>query len=175
MMTETTVPAAGHAIARVGVRWLALLVPVAVATLAVGVIVVERVTELPAANTDYSVVIDPGVHPVTPNGRAAAIARRYLDDQTSELAAPGIRVPPVIFSATASLARDARRIEPAIPEAAATAQPDRVVWVVRATGDMLILHDLPWSSAGTPYPSGTIVIDDATGSILGVYPREPGT
>jgi hypothetical protein len=27
---------------------------------------------------------------------------------------------------------------------------------------------VPWSSKWTPYPAGNIVIDDATGSILGV-------
>ena len=72
-------------------------------------------------------------------------------------------------------ARDARQLERRIPDAQPAAQPDRIVWIVRVSGDFLNLHDLPWSQSGTPDPSGTIVIDDATGTILGVYPHDPGT
>jgi hypothetical protein len=54
--------------------------------------------------------------------------------------------------------------------------------VTKGVGDYLNLRDLPWSR-GTeqtddplliacegPGPAGTLVIDDATGSVLGVYP-----
>lgn len=155
--------------------WLAASGAVIAALVMVGIVVAQQVTQLPPANPDYSVTIAPGVRPVTPNGRIAAIARRYLDDQTPELAAPNIHQPPVVISATATFARDARQLEPGIPDAQAAAEPDRIVWIVRASGDSLNLHDLPWSNSGVPYPSGNIVIDDATGTILGVYPHAPGT
>jgi hypothetical protein len=145
------------------------------ALVVIGIVVAQQVTRLPPANPDYSVALAPGVRPAAPNGRIAAIARRYLDDQTPELAAPNIHQPPMVISATATLARDARQVEPGIPDAQAAAQPDRIVWIVRASGDFLNLHDLPWSSSGAPYPSGNLVIDDATGTILGVYPHAPGT
>lgn len=43
------------------------------------------------------------------------------------------------------------------------------------SGDFLNLDDLPWSSRGGADPSGSIVIDDTSGTILGVYPHDPGT
>lgn len=155
--------------------WLAASGAVIAALVVIGIVVAQQVTQLPPANPDYSVTIAPGVRPATPNGRIAAIARRYLDDQMPELAAPNIHQPPVVISATATLARDARQLQPRIPDAQPAAQPDRIVWIVRVSGDFLNLHDLPWSQSGTPDPSGTIVIDDATGTILGVYPHDPGT
>ena len=57
-----------------------------------------------------------------------------------------------------------------------------IVWVTKGTGDYLNLSDHPWSpkSASAPEsdagdcfqpgPVGTLVIDDATGDILGVLP-----
>ena len=119
-------------------------------------------------------VIADGVQPVTSNGQIAAIARHYLDEQTRELAAPGIHVPPMIFSVTATLARSAHDLESGVPDAQAAAAPERIVWVVRTSSDFLNLHDLPWSSRGTSYSSGTLVIDDGTDAVLGVYPRAPG-
>jgi hypothetical protein len=147
---------------------------VLVATIVIGIVVAQRVTELPAANLDYSVAIADGAQPVTSNGQIAAIARHYLDEQTPELAAPGIHVAPRIVSVTATLARSAHDLESGVPDAQAAAAPERIVWVVRASGDFLNLHDLPWSSRGTPYSSGTLVIDDGTDAVLGVYPRAPG-
>jgi hypothetical protein len=138
-------------------------------------LVVRQVDQLPPANTDYNVTISPGVRPATRNGTIAAIARHYLDAQTADLAAPNLHRAPVVISATVLPARDARQLEPGIPPAQVSEQPDRVVWVVRASGDFLDLHDLPWSSAGDPYPQGNIVIDDATGTLLGVYPHAAGT
>ena len=60
-----------------------------------------------------------------------------------------------------------RQLERRIPDAQAAARPDQIA---RVSGDLLDLHDLPWSSGGTPDPSGTIVIEDVTATILGVYP-----
>ena len=76
-------------------------------------------------------------------------------------------------SVSAVRAAAAPSLEPGVPAEAVAADPGRAVWVASVTGDFLNLHDLPWSSAGVPYPSGTIVIDDATGTILGVYSSGP--
>ncbi|HEX5466781.1 MAG TPA: hypothetical protein VFW92_08935 [Candidatus Limnocylindrales bacterium] len=153
---------------------LALLLAVAIAIQgAAAAIALQSARSLPAANTDYAVTIDDGVVPVTPNGEAAAIARHYLDEQTPELAAPQLHGAPTVINETAVLARDAAGLEAALPKAALAAHPDRVLWIVEVNGDLLDLHDLPWSTAGAPGPVGTIVIDDASGTILGVYPHVP--
>jgi cystathionine beta-lyase/cystathionine gamma-synthase len=78
-----------------------------------------------------------------------------------------------VLTEVATLAPDARRFEPAISAAQAAAQPGRIVWIVQVSGDFLNLRDLPWSRQGAPDPSGYIVIDDTTGTILGVYPHDP--
>jgi hypothetical protein len=167
-------PEVGRPWPRIRQCWAVASSAIIALLIVIGIVVAQRVTELPATNLDYSVVIADGVQPVTSNGQIAAIARHYLDEQTPELAAPGIHVPPRIFSVTATLARSAHDLEVSVPDAQAAAAPERIVWVVRASGDFLNLHDLPWSSRGTPYSSGTLVIDDATGTILGVYPHAPG-
>jgi hypothetical protein len=167
-------PEVGRQWPRIRSSWAVSLSAVLVATIVIGIVVAQRVAELPAANLDYSVAIADGAQPVTSNGQIAAIARHYLDEQTPELAAPGIHVAPRIVSVTATLARSAHDLESGVPDAQAAAAPERIVWVVRASGDFLNLHDLPWSSRGTPYSSGTLVIDDGTDAVLGVYPRAPG-
>ncbi len=151
---------------------------VLVATLAVmaaGLLafIVTRGTDVPPATPGYSVTVAESVTPNTPAERAAAIARHYLDLQTPELAAPGIHADPVVKSVSAVRADEAAALEPAIPADAVAADPGRIVWVASVTGDLLNLHDLSWSRAGTPYWSGTIVIDDAGGTVLGVFPGGP--
>jgi hypothetical protein len=165
---------AGRRLPRIRRSWAVASSAAVVALIVIGIIVAQRITQLPAANLDYSVAIGDGVQPVTSNGQIAAIARHYLDEQTPELAAPGIHVAPRIVSVTATLARSAHDLESGVPDAQVAAAPERIVWVVRASGDFLNLHDLPWSSRGTPYSSGTLVIDDGTEAVLGVYPRAPG-
>ena len=116
-----------------------------------------------------------GVHPVTQNGQVAAIARHYLDEQTPELAAPNIHEDPRVIAMTATFARSARDLEAGVPSAQVAAAPARTVWVVQVSGDFLNLHDLPWStSAAPPSTQGRLVIDDASGTILGAYPHAPG-
>lgn len=154
----------------VGRRWLAAIGTLAVAAVALSVFIVTRGTDLPPAARGYTVSVAAGLTTATSADRAAAIARHYLDLQTPELAAPGIHTDPIVRSVAAVRAVDSTGLEPGVPAQAVAADPGRVVWVAAVTGDLLNLHDLPWSSAGTPYPSGNIVIDDATGSILGVYP-----
>ena len=166
--------------AGVSVRWNrrsgVIAVLVAFALLTAGVLVAVAVTrgsELPPANSGYTVSIADGLTPTISAARAAAIARHYLDQQTRDLAAPGIHVDPIVRSVSAVRAAAAASLEPGVPAQTVSADPGRVVWVASVTGDFLNLHDLPWSSAGDPYPSGNIVIDDATETILGVYPSSP--
>jgi hypothetical protein len=162
---------------RIGVRgnrWsrVAIVAVLAVAMVLVAFIV-TRGTDLPPGASGYTVRVADGITPATPAARVAALARHYLDLQTPELAAPGIHTDPLVKSVSAVRAADAASLEPAIPADAVAADPGRVVWVASVTGDLLDLHDLPWSRAGAPNTSGTVVIDDATGAILGVYPRAP--
>ncbi|MEW6225811.1 MAG: hypothetical protein AB1627_14400 [Chloroflexota bacterium] len=153
---------------------IALLVGLVVTAMAAVVIaVVVTRTDLPSANSGYAVSVADGITPSTPAARAAAIARHYLDLQTPELAAPEIHADPVVRSVSAVRAADAASIEPDVPPQAVASDPNRVVWIASVAGDLLNLHDLPWSSDGDPYRSGNIVIDDATGKILGVYPGSP--
>ena len=160
-----------RAIGRRGIRrWPAVIATLAVAGAALLAFIVTRGPDMPAAAPGYTVTVAGGVTTTTSADRAAAVARHYLDLQTPELAAPGIHADPIVRSVAAGRAVDAAKLEPAVPAEAVAADPGRIVWVASVTGDFLNLHDLPWSRAGTPYPSGNIVIDDATGNILGVYP-----
>ena len=81
---------AGRRLPRIRPCWAVASSAVIVALIVIGIVVAQGVTQLPAANLDYSVAIGDGVQPVTSNGQIAAIARHYLDEQTRELAAPGI-------------------------------------------------------------------------------------
>lgn len=121
----------------------------------------------------YPVTIAPGITPALTTEQVAAISRGYLDAQTPQLAAPALHQPPLVLAEWATRARDAAVHEPRIPQEAVAQQPDRVVWVVLVSGDLLNLGAFPWSQSGAPDPGGNIVIDDATGSILGVYPHDP--
>ena len=127
------------------------------------------------------------LHPRLTARDAVAISHRYLDDQTPELAAPELHSPPKITRAWAVRANEAAALDGCI----ASVLGDPIVWVTKGQGDYLNLSDHPWStrigltdqlhpdptrliceSAG---PQGTLVIDDATGVILGVYPESPGS
>jgi hypothetical protein len=151
-------------------RWLALLAALAVLAVGLFAFVVVRGADMPPASPGYTVSVGAGIKPTTTADRAAAIARHYLDLQTPELAAPEIHTDPIVRSVSAVRAKDAPALEPRVPADAVAVDPSRVVWVAAVTGDLLNLNDLPWSSAGDPYTSGSIVIDDAAGTVLGVYP-----
>lgn len=125
------------------------------------------------APTGYVLTLAPGLSTNTSPAEAARVAVRYLDEQTLEIAAPNLHQEPVVHSVAAVLARDARQLEPGTPRIAIDENPTRIVWVVAVGGDFLNLHDLAWSRRGDPYPDGNVVIDDATGKILGVYPGSP--
>jgi hypothetical protein len=132
-------------------------------------------------NGPYTQSIADGVQPSRSVADAISISRAYLDAQTPEIAAPEQHIEPHITGIWAVAATDAHRIDGCIPDEASTA----VVWVTRGVGDYLNLRDLPWSqtttqanadtptamTCGGPGPAGTIVIDDASGAILGVFPE----
>jgi hypothetical protein len=88
-----------------------------------------------------------------------------------------------VNSVIAISASSARTVDGCIP----TVNSTDIVWVTKGTGDYLNLSDHPWSTRSSgaapqsvvgecslPGPAGTIVIDDATGNILGVFPEQPG-
>jgi hypothetical protein len=134
-------------------------------------------------NGQFQTSIAAGLTPRLAAADAVAISRAYLDRQTPELAVPQMHREPQISAVWALAARDAAAIDGCIPKRTS----DQVVWVTKGVGDYLNLRDLPWSHAtaqaeadtalamacGGPGPAGTIVIDDATGAILGVYPAIP--
>jgi hypothetical protein len=138
------------------------------------------------ANGPYMASVAPELHPRLSVQDAIKISRGYLDDQTPELAAPELHSPPRITSAWAVRANDASTLDGCIP----IVPGDQIVWVTKGQGDYLNLSDHPWSTrigwtdqldpnptrliCESPGPLGTLVIDDATGAILGVYPESPG-
>jgi hypothetical protein len=135
----------------------------------------------PPANGPYAATIAPGLNPRLTAGDAVRITRGYLDEQTPELAAPGLHISPTVAFVWAVRAVDAPALDGCIP----AEQGDRIVWVTKGQGDYLNLRDHPWSrqtsgqdaadpvlaSCEGPGPAGTLVIDDASGEILGVYPE----
>jgi hypothetical protein len=137
-------------------------------------------------NAPYTATVAPGLQPRLTAQDAMNISRRYLDDQTPELAAPELHIPPRITRAWAVYANEASALDGCIP----IVPGDQIVWVTKGQGDYLNLSDHPWSTridwadqldpnptrliCEAPGPQGTLVIDDATGAILGVYPESPG-
>lgn len=110
--------------------------------------------------------------------RAVAIGRDYLQRMRREIAAPELHEVAVIDHVWALAGSQAWQIDPCIPRV----DDATTVWVLRGTGDFLNLVDFAWSKnfgqfdAGFDLAcrgaatSGTIVVDDVTGYILGVYP-----
>ena len=139
-----------------------------------------------ALDGPYTASVGPELHPRLTAQEAIALSRRYLDDQTPELAAAELHAPPRITRAWAVRANEASALDGCIP----TVSGDQIVWVTKGQGDYLNLSDHPWSTSSfgisqvnpnpsrmiceAPGPQGTLVIDDATGVILGVYPESPG-
>lgn len=152
-----------------GASWLILLVVGAIVVIvAVGAAAI--LFRPSRALSGYTIDVAADVRPQMIPTSVVAVAVAYLDEQTPALAAPDLHVEPSIIRVVAAQAADVRTVEPAISDGSAMAQPERIVWVVFAVGDFLNLHDLPWSSASRPDPKGTVVIDDASGTILGVFP-----
>lgn len=129
-------------------------------------------------NGPYEASIADGLHPVRSTDDVVARSRAYLAQQTPLIAAPELHVAPHIAQVWAVRASDARHLDGCIPVQA----DDDIVWVTKGFGDYLNLQDLPWSHGTTPTDdpkiiacegpgaAGTIVIDDSSGEILGVFP-----
>ena len=117
-------------------------------------------TDLPAGMT--SVQTAAGV---------ARIARTYLLEQESQLAAPELHIEPDVVSVTLRPARQAPSVEPRVPSALAEAAGEDLVWVVAVAGDVFDHAVLPWSDGVQAHPCGSIVISDSDGAILGVFPH----
>jgi hypothetical protein len=112
---------------------------------------------------------------------AVRITRGYLDKQTPELAAPELHSSPRVTSVWAVRAADAPALDGCIPPE----EGEEIVWVTKGEGDYLNLQDHLWSkqvygpddadpirtSCEGPATAGTLVIDDGSGEILGVYPE----
>jgi hypothetical protein len=122
--------------------------------------------------------VAPGLNPRLSGADAYRITVDYLNAMRSELAAPNLHQDPTLEGIWAVTADQAAGIDGCIP----AGKGSSIVWVTKGTGDYLNLVDHPWSSASSgdaapgvracamPGTAGTIVIDDATGQILGVYP-----
>jgi hypothetical protein len=130
-----------------------------------------------SSNPSFALSVAHGLHPRLTADDAIRISRDYLDQQTPQLAAPELHRPPMITGVWAVPAVDAPSLDGCIP----TGHGAQLVWVTKGQGDYLNLRDYPWSiNAGAPRagacqgpgPEGTLVIDDATGQILGVYPLD---
>ena len=133
------------------------------------------------SNGPYSTAIELDLQPRLSAADAVAISRSYLEAQS--FAVPEMDVEPHITSVWAVTARAARAADGCIPDQTS----NQIVWITRGVGDYLNVG-FPWSppmrqpdadtlpalTCGGPGTAGTIVIDDATGVILGVYPDRAG-
>ncbi len=132
----------------------------------------------PPRNGPFEQSIEAGLSPALTPDDAVAITWDYLARQTPEIAAPELHVPPHVSAVWAVRASDARALDGCIPQE----ESGQVVWVTTGTGDYLNLHDLAWSRSEMPTDdptviacqgpgaAGVLVIDDATRTILGVFP-----
>lgn len=133
------------------------------------------------ANGPFAVHVADGVVPRRTAADAVSITRGYLANMRSEIAAPELHMPASVTTVWAVRARDAGSIDSCIPAEAS----NDIVWITDGTGDYLNLRVYPWSTpyipddeghairerCAPPAPAGIIVIADASGSILGVFPR----
>jgi hypothetical protein len=134
-------------------------------------------------NGPYTTSIAPGLNPRLTADDAVRITRDFLDAQIDWINVPDMHTPAKITSVAAVTASRARLLDGCIPPEPS----DLIVWVTKGQGDYMNHTDYPWSRAFSPEvaadPSleacsgngtaGTMVIDDATGQILGVYPSNP--
>jgi hypothetical protein len=137
-------------------------------------------SSVPGQVGSYRVSVATGLQPRLSAPDAVAITIGYLNDQHPD--PPPI--PPHVASVWAVRAADARTYDGCIPAESS----DSIVWITKGSGDYLNQSDHAWSTwlrqadgndpklsnCKNPGPQGTLVIDDATGAILGVYPESPG-
>ena len=108
---------------------------------------------------------------------AVRITRDYLGEQTPELNVPAVHVAADVRQVWAVKAAEAWKLDPCVP----VQTSEGIVWVTVGVGDYLGRGNLPWMSSLLQAQDanrwclrgsgvGTIVIDDATGDILGAFP-----
>jgi len=113
-----------------------------------------------------------GLAPRLQGSDAYRITLDYLQQASAE-AEPGTTVAPSLTSIWAVTADQAAALDGCIP----TGKGGGIVWVTKGRGGYLNLATHAWSTpsgsevCSAPGGSGTIVIDDTTGAILGVYPN----
>ena len=125
-------------------------------------------------------VVQVAVSPARTGDDAVAITRQYLAAMRQEIAVPQIHAVARVDSVWLVPGREAWTIDPCIPRDV----DDRTVWITKGVGDYLNPHDFAWSRHFGQFDegfqlacqgaaaSGTLVIDDANGDILGVYPGD---
>ncbi len=146
-----------------------------VAAIAIVALLVTACSVAPEQQGPYAVSVATGLQPRLSPADAVAITIAYLNDQHPDPPP----VTPHVSAVWAIRAADARSHDGCIPAQEGAA----IVWITKGVGDYLNLSDHPWSRNSSevasdplamacvgPGPAGTIVIDDATGRILGVYP-----
>ena len=145
------------------------------AFLAVGAYGAVRVWNM--AGSAYDAVTFPthvaaGLAPRLQGSDAYRITIDYLHQAGAE-AEPGTTVAPSLTSIWVVTADQAAALDGCIP----TGKGSGIVWVTKGQGPYLNLAAHAWSRpsgpgvCSAPGGSGTIVIDDATGAILGVFPN----
>ena len=151
-----------------------------VVALLVGVAACGVFGPAPEPSSAYTVSVAPGLHPRMVAADVVSVIHGYLDEQTPELAVPDMHVPANVTHVWAVTATDARTLDPCIP----VENSEAIVWVTMGAGDYLNLRSHSWSSNYSqaaaadpaqraclgPSHEGTMVVDDATGEILGVFP-----
>jgi hypothetical protein len=122
--------------------------------------------------------IAPGLVPRMTPTDAESVTYGFLNRMRLQLPDPAQHVAPYVTGTWAVTADQAAALDGCIPTGMGTG----IVWVTRGRGDYLNLTDHPWShgyEAGSDLAvqactasaqAGVMVIDDATGQILGVYP-----
>ena len=122
--------------------------------------------------------VERGLEPRMTADQAENLTYGYLNRMRVLLADPAQHVTPYVAQVWAVTADRAAALDGCIPAGMGSG----VVWVTVGRGDYLNLSDRAWSRAyrpggdlttqacTAPAHAGTIVIDDATGEILGVYP-----
>jgi hypothetical protein len=145
---------------------------------AIGAIGAIRVWNMAGSTYDamtFPSHIAAGLTPHLKSSDAYRITIDYLNAQTPELASPNLHQAPHMTAIWAVTANQAAALDGCIP----MGKGNGIVWVTQGSGDYLNLANHAWSSAFSgnethpcsgPGPAGTLVIDDATGQILGVYP-----
>jgi len=142
--------------------------------LALGLVGAIRVWNM--AGSAYDAVTFPahvatGLAPHLMASDAYRITMDYLHSASAG-ADPATIAAPSLTSIWAVTADQAAALDGCIP----TGKGSGIVWVTKGTGTYLNVASHAWSSptgsvvCSAPGPAGTIVIDDATGAILGVFP-----